>query len=74
MRALAKLKPNEDQEFSITLTAAVSDWRALIRQMAPIKSSSWFAWPGSVLMSTIEGVISDLDKTYEKLSADRDVL
>lgn len=71
MRALAKLKPNEEQEFSITLTASVSDWRALIRQMDAIKNGAWYAWPASTLVSAIQGVISDLDKTYEKLSPER---
>ena len=60
----AQLKSYEEVKFSITLTAPVTDWRAVMKQLANLKDHGWTAWPLSGFVGCIEKMLSDLDKTH----------
>jgi len=64
MHSKAKLPSYEQLELSITTTASVEDWRALLKQLQALKDGDWYAWPVSGLISCIEQLLSDLDKTH----------
>ena len=69
MQAKAKLSSYEDVEFSITLTAPVTDWRAMNRQLEKLQTdaggSPFFAWPLSSLVSSIKETLAKLDRTHD---------
>ncbi len=71
MKTKAALQPNKDLEFSITVTATVGDWEAMLRQFEKLnEKSSWFAWPISTFVSQINEVMDRLNKTYHTAKAD----
>lgn len=76
MDAKGKLQSYELVEFSITLTAPVTDWRAMSRQIKDLSSkatgSPWLCWPLSNLDASIERMLSDLDKTHEASITEKD--
>lgn len=64
MDVRAKLSSYEKQDFTITLRAPVSDWRAMLKQMESVKQHGWVAWPMGGLVDAITKMIDDLDKTH----------
>lgn len=65
MNVKASLQSYEEVEFSITMTAPVEDWRALVRQIEKLNGSSRLcAWPLSGVLNCIQSTLSDLDRTH----------
>jgi hypothetical protein len=67
MQVKAKLQSYEALELTITLTAPVEDWRAMLRQFDKLRVSSPYsavAWPASGFVSCIEQMLTDLDQTH----------
>lgn len=65
MKTKAALQPNEELEFSITVTATVADWKSLLRQFEKMNEKSiWYAWPLSTFVDQINQVMVRLNKVY----------
>lgn len=64
MQVKAKLTTYEKVDFSINLTAPVSDWRAARKQLDGLKDNGWVAWPLSGFVGAIDKMLEDLDKTH----------
>lgn len=65
MEAKAQLQSYEQVEFSIKLTAPVTDWRAMMKQIEKMKGDSFmYGWPLSSLVGCIDKMLRDLDKTH----------
>lgn len=65
MKTKAALQPNNDLEFTISITAPVGDWKALQRQIEKLNANSaWHGWPLSTIVAQINNVMDRLDKVY----------
>ena len=64
MKAKAQLTGYEGIEFSITLTAPVEDWRAVLRQLDKTTEGGWIAWPLSGFANAVRETLKNLDKTH----------
>ena len=64
MNIKAQLTSYENVPFTITLTAPVEDWRAAMKQLTKLKEHGYYTWPLSGFVSSIDKMLSDLDKTH----------
>lgn len=64
MNVKAQLKSYEQVDFSITLSAPVSDWRAALAQFEGLRNHGHVAWPLLGLRACIEKMLDDLDRTH----------
>jgi len=64
MYSRAKLSSYEKLEFTISTTAPVSDWRALLEQLRSLLGDGCYAWPAIGFVSTVEDILANLDKTH----------
>ena len=64
MNVKSWLAEDDTREFTVRITAPVSDFKALLKQLESIRSHGWHAWPLCGLVSCIEKVIADLDKVH----------
>lgn len=66
MDAKATLQSYEQVEFSITMTAPVTDWRAMLSQIQKLNGNNYScAWPLSGFKAAISKMLDNLDKTHE---------
>lgn len=65
MDVKARLGNYDKIQFSITLTAPVEDWRAMLRQLESLKSTAgYYAWPAGGFIECVQKMLADLDKTH----------
>lgn len=65
MQVKAQLKSYEELDFALTITAPVSDWRALLRQLEKMKGDSYsYAWPVGGVVGSVRSMLDNLDKTH----------
>lgn len=64
MHIKAALHSYEKLAFSVTTTAPVEDWRAVLRQLEKLKEGGYYAWPLSGFIGCIQKMLQDLDKTH----------
>jgi len=77
MKVKAGLKSYEELDFSITIDASVSDWRALLALLEKMNktsgnhthvwpsSGSMYAWPLGGIVDSVRKMLENLDKTHE---------
>jgi hypothetical protein len=67
MRVKSSLSSYENVEFTITLTAPVEDWRALLRLVEKLNTAAGnytYAWPLGGLIGAVRSMLENLDKTH----------
>jgi hypothetical protein len=65
MQTKARLSSYEEVEFSITLTAPVSDWRTMLKKLEDLnRPNVHYAWPVGGLVGCIRSMLDNLDKTH----------
>ncbi len=64
MDVRAELQSYEQVKFSITLSAPVEDWRAMLKRLEGLKDGYHYAWPVGGFVGCIQSVLDNLDKTH----------
>jgi hypothetical protein len=65
MHVKAQLKSYEKLPFSITISAPVEDWRALLRELERMKGDAvYYVWPVGGIVGSVRSMLDNLDKTH----------
>jgi hypothetical protein len=65
MRVRAKLASDSSRDFTVTITATVEDFQALLQQLEELRKNTYIGWPASGLYDCVHKVLTDLERTYE---------